>query len=132
MKQALRVSPTSDLDESKKSVDSESINRDRMERHDRLLQGEDYDPVWAEATRERVIEVFDQLDGSGSRLHGVDCRATRCRVSVLHEDQASEQDFLRSFPMHISSLFPRAAMSHFRLEGGGVETVIHLSKKKVR
>jgi hypothetical protein len=126
------TNPTSDLEHKMRLVDSESIDRERMERHDRLLQEEDYDPVWAEATRARVIEVFDRLDGSGSRLNGIDCRATRCRVSVLHESQASEREFLRGFPMYISSIFPRAAMSHFSLEGAGVETVIHLSDQPVR
>jgi hypothetical protein len=132
IEQAPTTDSIPDLEDTERLVDQESINRDRMERHDRFLQGEDYDPVWVEATRERVIEVFDQLDGSGSRLNAVDCRVTRCRVSVLHESQESEREFLRNFPMQISSLFPRAAISHFRLEGGGVESVIHLSKRPVR
>ena len=122
------MSHTSEATVSETVVDQELINRERLERQDGLFESEEYDPEWAQVTHQRIIEIFDKINESDSRLKGVECRETRCRVNVLHDNEAAEREFLYSFPMYLGQIFPRAVMNHIKLDDGIVETVIHLSK----
>jgi hypothetical protein len=93
---------------------------------------EQVDPSWATATTERIIGAFDKTALSASRITDVDCRATRCRVTVLHHSQASKLEPQWHFRIQLGPVLPHAVMSLFTREGVGLETVIHLSETSRR
>ena len=113
-------------------AERELASQARVARHDPLLEQEAVDPNWAPATIERIKTAFDDAGIWGSRLTDMDCRASRCRITVRHDSESAGLEFQRSFPLRLGSVLQRAVMSHFALEDGTARSIMHLSRESVR
>lgn len=120
--------------EEKSAKERELENQARLERNDAIHYQETVDPQWAKETTQKITEAFLRAELSASQISEVDCRTTRCRVILIHADNAAHRVFQHtlSTPSGLGSILPRAAFSYFDLEDGSVETVMFLYQKSLR
>lgn len=67
-----------------------------MDELDRQLAREPEDPQWSQQTESAIASSLQSVEGS--RLLGVECRATRCQLELLHTDIAAQEQLLAHFP----------------------------------
>jgi hypothetical protein len=97
-----------------------------------ILEQEAVDAEWAGKAVARIRGALEATELKATRLLGVDCRTTACRVTVRHDDQAAAEEFQMRFTQEVSDLLPNTSMTHFDLGREGSETVIHLARDGYR
>jgi predicted nucleic acid-binding Zn-ribbon protein len=108
-------------------------NEERMARHDAVHVEEQVDRAWARQIAASITVRFEDLSLPDSRIADIDCRATRCRVVIDHQDEAAHREFLEALTSSASLApeLPRAAFSHFEREDGSAETVVFLYQHSI-
>jgi hypothetical protein len=105
---------------------------EHVERLDAIIQQQAVDTEWAGEAETRIRGALEFSELKTSRLMGVDCRTTACRMTVHHKDQAAAEAFQMIFIQQVGDLLPNALMTHFDLDGGESETVVHLARDGYR
>jgi len=74
-------------------------------RNEQQFWEEKADKVWAPESSQGIADFFEQNsqeESFGSKLSDVECRATLCRVQVVHNDLRAEQEFVMKFASGMS------------------------------
>jgi len=67
-----------------------------MDELDQQFAQEPKDPRWSQQAEVAIASVLQSVEGA--QLLGVDCRATRCQLELLHTDSEAQQQWLAHFP----------------------------------
>jgi len=90
-----------------------------------MLAGDERDEEWTGSVLEEGDVALKDAVLSGTRIHEVDCRATLCRITFSHDDQASFDLFNKQGP----DVGPWTGGDQFGgavdLPGGGLGTYIY-------
>lgn len=107
---------------------AERRHADRLEAVESALLGESVDPDWSLQASRGIEQVFARGMFRQARLLGVECRASLCRVDVLHAGQADLPQFTASFPAEVAAYANRMTMRQTVNEDGSVTTVLYLGR----
>lgn len=73
----------------------------------RTLREETVDHGWARTTERAFLDAAGSRELTGSRLTGVECRSTLCKVDVEHENAQAAELWSAVFPLRIASVSSR-------------------------
>lgn len=103
---------------------------ERQQHIDDTFANQTRDEIWASSMTVEIEEAFQEPELSAGRLASTDCRATMCRVEVLHDTQDSMElfEFQNHLLINLAEEFPTA---HTRQVEGpdGLRTVVHFVRK---
>jgi hypothetical protein len=111
------------------SREAEQRHAERLEAIQSALLGESVDPAWSLEATGGIEQVFTRGLFREARLLGVECRASLCRVEVLHQDPAELPQFTASFPAEVAAYANRMTMRQTLNEDGSVVTVLYLGRE---
>ncbi len=110
------------------SQEAAQRHSERLETIESALLGESVDPSWSLEASRGIEQVFARGMYRQARLLGVECRATLCRVDVLHQGPEEIQQFAASFPAEVAGYANRMTMRQMLNEDGTVTTVLYLGR----
>lgn len=102
---------------------------DYMDYIENSLQNEPIDQRWASDTRKTINQVFTSEEFVGANVVDIECRATLCRVEVIHDSLQAVGDFDIWWPQKLAAILPNATVDRFTLEDGSVGTSIYLARE---
>jgi hypothetical protein len=73
--------------------DPMAVRHEQIQRLDRILNDESYDPTWSSKTEEMLQGGFAQRGFDGSTLRDTKCGTSFCRMNVRHRDHLSQSEF---------------------------------------
>jgi hypothetical protein len=94
---------------------------------------EEADDKWAADSSQHISDSFEQLSSEhenfGSKLNGVECHATMCKVQVAHENARAQQDFFMPFATQmLSQQLSGITFQTEKRQDGSVAEIMYVSK----
>lgn len=111
------------------SREAEQRHAERVEAIEAALLGESVDSAWSLEASGGIEQVFTRGLFREARLLGVECRASLCRVEVLHRSPAELPQFTATFPAEVAAYANRMTMRQTLNEDGSVITVLYLGRE---
>jgi hypothetical protein len=62
-----------------------------------VFESEGFDPRWANESRSTILTGLEGLATKGTRIEGVECRSSLCRVQLKHDSPDIGETFLKAF-----------------------------------
>lgn len=92
---------------------------------------EPVDEIWAQQSSQQIADYFAELSGADSPasiLNNVECRSSRCKVEVLHEDLQALEDFALRFPLSVTGALHNMMFHTEELPDGRIAVVMYLEE----
>lgn len=112
--------------------------RDRAESRQRLrafeaaLRAERADGAWSRAAVGSIQAALSEEALSATVAQNTTCRATLCRLVVVHANPDERAEFERTFPVQIGEVLPRASFHTEEREDGSSVSTVFLAREGYR
>lgn len=126
----LPLDPSVDRAESENAA-TEDTERNQAERIDTIeanLRGERLDATWAAQASDAIKHAIADEALIGTSVQDVECRATLCRVEVVHDNLPAAQ-FVQLFAMKVGPVLPRMTSQPVQKDDGTSGTLIYLARE---
>ena len=120
------------------NADAESFELSRKKEADRankemeLVENEfrqEYeDKAWAEQTRNTIQKALESEHLAGQYPRTVECRSTRCRVEISHDDPQKLNGFVLWLPQALAEVLPNFSMRQIDETGGYTTQIFYFSR----
>ena len=87
------------------------------------------DAAWSEKTTEALYQALLEDELKHSLIDRVECRATLCRLDVIHDNAEDLAEFELWLPAKVGEVLPKMAMEHREHPDGSVDTIVYLARQ---
>jgi hypothetical protein len=101
----------------------------RMQAYEASLRAESIDAAWSNEAVDALKEAFTSQELSATGLQDIECRATLCRIEVVHADEEKRREFERTFVEKVAPVLPSAVMHTEEHEDGSSATTVYLARQ---
>jgi hypothetical protein len=91
-----------------------------------VLQQEIADPAWSAEVFALIDDAVASEELAATSVQDVECRATLCRVEVVHESLEAKSAFEQQFFTAVAQVLPQAMLHTATHEDGSARTVMYL------
>ena len=86
---------------------------------------------WAGRMRTIIDRNLETQASRATEVFGVECRRTRCELSLRHDSDAAATTFRKQLVVALERLLPGVDLAHADLGGGRVRTVVRLTGERL-
>ncbi len=112
------------------SEEDESL-KEMINELDAAFHAQSTDEHWSMNSSNQIYAYFDQMSQQesnfGSELRSVECRASLCKVEVLHESSVAADEFFLRFPGSVGSALPSISYQFENMPDGKINVLMFLA-----
>lgn len=112
------------------SAEDESL-KEMINELDAAFHAQSTDEQWSLNSSNQIYAYFDQMSQQesnfGSELRSVECRASLCKVEVLHESAVAADEFFLRFPGSVGSALPSISYQFENMPDGKINVLMFLA-----
>ncbi len=101
----------------------------RMAAGEAALRQESTDGVWSLQAMDALRQALGSEEFSGTQVQNMECRATLCRLEVVHADREQQMRFEQHFSFNVGSLLSRMMMHSEEQTDGTISVTIYLARE---
>lgn len=116
---------------SPRQPDETATQNSAFERSAEAFWQESVDEIWAQQSGQQIADYFAEIgvdDGAMSVLNNVECRSSRCKVEVVHDDQQAVEEFELAFPIRMADSLHSITYQTDVRQDGRIAVVMYLEQ----
>lgn len=101
----------------------------RMQAAEAALRQETTDAVWSAQAMDTIRSAMENDGLAGTVLQDIECRATLCRMEVVHADPTMQSVFENDVRFEVARFLPRAMMHSEERFDGTISATIYFARE---
>jgi hypothetical protein len=117
-------------EQDRQALEAETREHMRLEAAaaERALQKQEVDVAWSTEARALIVGAAANEDLAATSVDDVECRATLCRVRVIHPDAQAQAAFESEFPAAVAHLLPQLMVAPVEADGDPASSILYLAR----